>query len=236
MRHAARPLMVFAAGFGTRMRPLTNDRPKPLVPVAGRALLDHALALAGARRVVVNAHYHAEQIAAHLVPRPDIALRIERPQILDTGGGLRAARHVLGAGPWLTLNSDAVWRTEDGAPGPLDLLERAFAPARMGALLLLVPPDRAIGHGGAGDFQPDAEGRLHRGPGLIYTGAQIIAPDLVTDLPPGPVSLNAAWDNAARQGRLFGLTWPGWWCDVGTPQAIPLAETLLAHGPEAARA
>lgn len=229
MRHPTRPLMIFAAGFGTRMRPLTEDRPKPLVPVAGRALLDHALDLAGDRRTLVNAHYRAEMIAAHLAPRADIKVQIEQPEILDTGGGLRAARATLGAGPWLTLNSDAVWRDAPETPGPLALLEAAFAPARMDALLLLVPKDRAVGHKGKGDFLLDAEGRLQRGPGLIYTGAQIIAPAVVGALPPGPVSLNAAWDMAARTGRLFGLTYPGWWCDVGTPQAIPLAQGLLSQ-------
>lgn len=228
MRQPPFPLMVFAAGFGTRMRPLTDDRPKPLVHVAGRPLLDHALDLAGPRPCVVNAHYRAEMIVAHLADRPNVTVRVEQPRILDTGGGVRAARPALGDGPVLTLNSDAVWRNGPKGDSPLDLLEAAFDPAHMDALLLLIPTERALGHAGKGDFHMDATGRLTRGPGLVYTGAQAIAPALIDALPDGPVSLNAGWDWAAARNRLFGLPYPGLWCDVGTPQSIALAETMLA--------
>lgn len=229
MRQPPLPVMIYAAGFGTRMRPLTEDRPKPLVPVAGRALLDHALDLTGSRRCVVNAHYRADMIASHLQDRPDIALRHEVPEILDTGGGVKAARPALGPGPVITLNSDAVWRDAPDAPRPLDMLEAAFTPARMDALLLMVPRDRAVGHNGKGDFLMNEDGRLTWGPGLIYTGAQVISPGLMAALPDGPVSMHAGWNWALDQGRLFGLVYPGRWCDVGTPQAIPLAEAMLTE-------
>ena len=231
MRAQPLPLMIFAAGFGTRMKALTADRPKPLIPVAGRTLLDHALALAGApgaRRIAVNAHYRADRIAEHLARRPDVTLSMERGTILDTGGGLRAALPRMGPGPVLSLNSDAVWR----GPNPLILLEDAFAPARMDALLLVLEPARAIGHKGAGDFLRGPDGRLTRGPGLVFSGAQAIAPALVNALPDGPVSLNAAWDAAAAEGRLFGIVYPGHWCDVGYPEAIPLAERMLEDAPD----
>jgi len=220
-------VLLFAAGFGTRMGALTRTRPKPLIAVAGRALLDHALDRAEAvPRKVVNAHYRADQIAAHLAHRPDIALSVEAPDILDTAGGLRHAAPLLGAGPVYTLNTDAVWT----GPNPLATLAAAWDPARMDALLLLVPPDRALGHAGMGDFLRGADGRLARGRGAVYTGAQIIRPSAV---PPAaraePLSLNAVWDRLAAAGRLFGALHPGGWCDVGTPEGIARAEALLAQ-------
>jgi len=144
------PVMIFAAGFGTRMGALTRDRPKPLIEVAGRALIDHALDLVTAYappRTVVNLHYRAAQLAAHLDGR-GVRLSHETPDILDTGGGLRAALPLLGDGPVLTMNSDAVWQ----GPNPLSHLASLWDGARMGALLLCLPPDRALGHSGSGDF------------------------------------------------------------------------------------
>lgn len=221
------PLMLFAAGFGTRMGPLTADRPKPLVPVAGRALIDHALAIADdsqvVTRTVVNLHYRADQIRAHLAARSDIALSPETPEILDTGGGLRQALPQLGAGPVATLNTDAVWT----GPNPLAALAAAWDPARMDALLLLVPPERALGHSGRGDFTMDAEGRLTRAPGHVYTGAQILSTDLLALVPDPVFSLNRVWDIAEKRGRLFGLVHAGGWCDVGRPDCIPIAEAML---------
>jgi MurNAc alpha-1-phosphate uridylyltransferase len=218
--------MLFAAGFGTRMGALTRDRPKPLIEVGGRCLLDHALALteaAGVTRRVVNAHYRADQLAAHLAGR-DVALSVESPDILDTGGGLRQALPLLGAGPVLTLNTDAVWT----GPNPLDTLRAAWDPARMDALLLLLDPDRASGHDGAGDFAMDAAGRLSRGPGLVYSGAQIIVPDGLAGIAEASFSLNRLWDRIGAAGRLYGVRHPGGWCDVGHPGGIAVAETLLA--------
>jgi MurNAc alpha-1-phosphate uridylyltransferase len=225
-----RAILLFAAGFGTRMGALTAHRPKPLIEVAGRALLDHALALADASEVplkAVNTHYHSDQIAAHLAPRRDVALSHEAPEILDTGGGLRHALPLLGDGPLYTLNTDAVWT----GPNPLDTLAEAWQPERMDALLLLVPPDRARGHAGEGDFRLDPGGRLARGGGLTYTGAQIVAPEAVAAYPPGAFSLNAVWDRIAERGRLFGALHPGGWCDVGHPGGIAEAERMLAAAP-----
>lgn len=218
--------MLFAAGFGTRMGALTADRPKPLIPVAGRALIDHALALTGrpyVRRRVVNTHYRADQIAAHLAGRADLRLSHESPEILETGGGLRQALPLLGPGPVFTLNTDAVWT----GPNPLDTLRDAWDPARMEVLLLLVPRDRALGHRGAGDFLSGPDGRLTRGAGAVYTGAQILCPDRLARIPARVFSLNLLWDGALAAGRVHGVIHPGGWCDVGRPDALPLAEALL---------
>lgn len=231
MRTPAFPLMIFAAGLGTRMGALTADLPKPLIPVAGRALIDHALDLAadlppGPR--VVNLHYKADMLAAHLKGR-GIALTRETPLILDTGGGLRAALPLLGDGPVMTLNSDAVWT----GPNPLPRLAAQWDGARMGALLLLAPPDRATGYAGPGDFTLDAQGRIARangGPGYAYLGAQIVDPTGLAAIPDRVFSLNRLWDRLIAEGRAYGLIHTGGWCDVGRPDGIALAEALLAGG------
>lgn len=220
-------VMLFAAGRGTRMAPLTDHMPKPLVRVAGRPLLDHALDLVAAAklpRCVVNTHYRAAQIAAHLSTRPEIRISPEPEERLETGGGLRAALPLLGPGPVFTLNSDAVWSD----PGALSQLRAAWDPARMDALLLLIPAERAHGHAGAGDFSCADDGRLTRGGPLTYTGAQIIAPDSLAEIPDRVFSLNTLWDRMAMQGRLCGLVYSGHWADVGTPEGIAIAETMLA--------
>jgi MurNAc alpha-1-phosphate uridylyltransferase len=222
---APQAVMLFAAGFGTRMGDLTRERPKPLIPVAGRPLIGHALDLARAvrpSRIIANLHYLPDMLAAYLDPR-GVLLSRESPDVLDTGGGLRQALPLLGSGPVWTLNTDAVW---DG-PNPLDLLRAAWDPARMDALLICVPQDRAIGHKGAGDFTTDTEGRLTRGPGLVYGGAQIINPDGLADIPDRVFSLNLLWNRMLASGRLYGLEYPGRWCDVGHPGGIVLAETML---------
>ena len=219
--------MFFAAGLGTRMRPLTDDRPKPLVEVGGVTLLDHALDLgraAGIGRMVVNVHYRGGMIRDHLAGR-DIAISDETETLLDTGGGLRKARDLLGTDPVFTMNTDAVWQ----GPNPFEALTAAWDPDRMGALLLLVPRDRAVGHLGAGDFLIAPDGRIGRGPGLIYTGAQIIAPHVLDRIEEEVFSLNLAWTALAEEGRLFGTPYRGRWCDVGRPESIALAEAVLAE-------
>lgn len=217
-------VMLFAAGFGTRMGALTADRPKPLIPVAGQALLDHALALTeGLPTRVVNAHYRADQLAAHL-KGSGVALSLETPVILDTGGGLRQALPLLGRGPVYTLNTDAVW----AGPNVLDLLGAQWQPERMDALLACVPLDRAIGRQGKGDFSQDTEGRLRRDGDLVYTGAQILKTEGLHDIPETAFSLNRLWNRMAGAGRLYGTVWPGRWCDVGHPDGIALAEGMLA--------
>jgi MurNAc alpha-1-phosphate uridylyltransferase len=223
------PLMLFAAGFGTRMGALTRDRPKPLIRVAGRALLDHALDIAATPCVshrVINLHYLGAQIAQHLQGQ-DIALSWEDP-ILDTGGGLRAALPLLGSGPAMMLNTDAVWT---GA-NPLNQLAAAWDDARMDGLLLLARRDQALGHKGAGDFLVDGQGRLSRAKGAagpIYLGTQILRTDGLAAIDQQAFSLNLLWDQMIAQGRLYGIFHQGGWCDVGYPEAIPLAESLL-HG------
>lgn len=220
------PLMLFAAGFGTRMGKLTANRPKPLIKVAGRALIDHALDLADAAGVahkIVNLHYLPEQIRGHLAHRDDIVFSPELPQILETGGGLRHAAPLLGQGPVITLNTDAIWT----GPNPLATLIKAWRPDIMDALLMLVEPDQATGHTGAGDFAVAPDGTLTRGPGAIYTGAQIIRTDMLADVQDVAFSLNLIWDRILAQGRLYGIFHSGKWCDVGQPESIPLAETML---------
>ncbi|UTH44409.1 nucleotidyltransferase family protein [Loktanella salsilacus] len=216
-------VMLFAAGMGTRMAPLTADRPKPLICVAGRALLDHALDLTDVPQVgrrVVNVHYKADMVRAHLAGR-DVAISAEDP-LLETGGGLRHALPMLGAGPVMTLNTDAVWH----GPNPLAQLAAAWQP-QMEALLLLVPPAQVAGHVGKGDFAIAPDGRLTRAPAQIYTGAQIMRTDRLGDVPQDAFSLNLIWNEMAQRGGLYGISYDGRWCDVGRPDCIPLAEQML---------
>ncbi|EPX77404.1 nucleotidyltransferase family protein [Litoreibacter arenae] len=216
--------MVFAAGFGTRMGALTKDRPKPLIEVAGRALLDHALEQthAAGLRAVVNAHYKAEMVADHVGDRAEVV--VEQPDILDTGGGLKAALPRLGQGPVFTLNSDAVW----AGPNPLECLRAVWRPERMGALLLLVPLERTVGYTRAGNFAAGAGGRLTRDAGgMVYTGAQVLHTDGLARVDSESFSLNILWDQMLAEGVLFGVEYPGYWADVGTPEGIGLAENML---------
>lgn len=218
-------LMLFAAGLGTRMGLLTKDRPKPLIPVNGRPLIDHALGWvqdAGIKKVVVNTHYKAEMIHAHLSDQ-NISFSPEIDTVLETGGGLRRALPLLGSGPVFTFNPDAVWK----GPNPLSLLRSAWRPDQMDALLMLVPQQRASAHSGRGDFVTDRDGRLMRGPGQIYTGAQIVRTDLLNRIPKEVFSLNLLWDDLLGSGRVFGMSYPGQWCDVGTPEGIGAAEAML---------
>ena len=216
-------VMLFAAGMGTRMAPLTADRPKPLICVAGKPLLDHALDLTDVPQVgrrVVNVHYKADMVRAHLAGR-DVAISAEDP-LLETGGGLRHALPLLGAGPVMTLNTDAVWH----GPNPLAQLAAAWQP-QIEALLLLVPPAQVAGHVGKGDFAIAPDGRLTRAPAQIYTGAQIMRTDRLGDVPQDAFSLNLIWNEMAQRGGLYGISYNGRWCDVGRPDCIPLAEQML---------
>jgi MurNAc alpha-1-phosphate uridylyltransferase len=218
------PLMIFAAGLGTRMRPLTETRPKPLIEIGGQTLLDRALNLGRASKatpIVVNSHYLGDQISIHLAGQ-DVAISEERDVILDTGGGLRKALPLLGAGPVMTLNPDVVWT----GPNPLSALTAAWRDD-MDALLMLVPLDRATARVGAGDFALDGQGRISRKGGFVYAGAQIIRPDRLSEIPDQVFSLNRLWDLMIAEGRAYGVIHPGGWCDVGYPEAIPLAEALL---------
>ncbi|MFN3644893.1 MAG: nucleotidyltransferase family protein [Gemmobacter sp.] len=216
--------MLFAAGFGTRMGALTAERPKPLIRVAGRALIDHALALAddaGIARIVANLHYKGAMIRDHLAGR-DIAFSDESPEILETGGGLRAALPLLGPGPVFTLNTDAVWT----GPNPLKTLAAGWR-LGMGALLLLAPVAQTRGHAGKGDFALHPDGRITRGGDLVYLGAQIVDPAGLEARPERVFSLNRHWDALIAAGRAFGVVHTGRWCDVGRPEGIAEAEAML---------
>ena len=215
--------MVFAAGLGTRMRPLTEDRPKALVEVAGRPLIDHALdQVAGAGPLVVNTHHFAPLLEAHLQGRGLTLLR-EEPELLETGGGLKNALPHLGPDPVLTTNSDSVWT----GPPIRRTLTDAWDGARMDGLLLLVPEARAIGRGGR-RFRLDGEGRMRfDATGLIATGAAITRTDTVAADPRSTFSLLDPWLAMMEEGRLFGVEHPGHWADVGTPDRIAPAEAML---------
>ncbi|MEZ5911153.1 MAG: nucleotidyltransferase family protein [Paracoccaceae bacterium] len=222
MKKPPNAAMIFAAGLGTRMGDLTRTRPKPLIPVAGRALIDRALDIAaGLSPIVVNTHYRAAQLHRYLADRP-VTISHE-PELLETGGGLRAARPLLGAGPVFTLNSDIVW----SGPNPLSALRAGWDPDRMDALLLLVDLANAQAHRGKGDFVRDASGRLTRGHGWVYAGAQIIKPETLDGIDETAFSLNRVWDGVIARKRLFGLCYAGRWCDVGSPAGIAEAEAML---------
>lgn len=227
--------MVLAAGLGTRMRPLTDTMPKPLVEVAGKALLDHVLdrlADAGVVRAVVNAHYLGEQIIAHTKDRarPTVTISDERGLLLGTGGGVVKALPALGDAPFFHINSDTIWI--DGVRPNLVRLAEAFDPSRMDALLLLAPTTGSIGYAGRGDFTMQGDGRLRRrgerevAP-FVYAGAAILSPALFKDAPPGEFSLTTLFERAAAEGRLHGLRLEGLWMHVGTPDAITQAEAAI---------
>lgn len=219
-------LMLFAAGKGTRMAPLTDVTPKPLIPVAGRPLIDHALALAragGARRIVVNVHHLGQQVVDHLAGS-DVLISDETEALLETGGGLKKALPLLGQGPVLTMNPDVVWT----GPNPVAALRAAWDD-RMDALLMLVPVDRAQGRIGGGDFALDGQSRIIRGGPFVYTGCQIIRAGGLADIEEPVFSLNRLWDRMIADGRAHGIVHPGGWCDVGRPDCIPLAEAMLAE-------
>lgn len=216
--------MLFAAGFGTRMGALTADKPKPLIKVAGKALIDHAMDLIDPQttKVVANVHYLPAQIRAHLAHRP-VTISDESDEILETGGGLRRALPLLGQGPCFTLNTDAVWHGEN----PLQRLARDWDPDRMQALLLLAPSHQLRGHKGKGDFTLHPDGRITRGGPLTYLGAQILTPAGLQDIAPKAFSLNLLWDQMIADGRAFGTLYKGLWCDVGRPEGILEAEAML---------
>ncbi len=226
---------VLAAGLGTRMRPLTDRLPKPLVPVAGRALLDHVLdriAALGIGEAVVNVHYFADQIELHLGERrsPRIAISDERTELLDTGGGIMRALPLLGSRPFLVHNSDSIW-IERGVSN-LARLAASFDETRMDALLLLADSETSLGYQGRGDFHLDPEGRLRRVAkgeiaAHVFAGASIASPRLLREAPSGPFSLNRLWDRALAEGRLFGIRLDGTWMHVGDPEALAAAENLL---------
>jgi MurNAc alpha-1-phosphate uridylyltransferase len=229
--------MVLAAGLGKRMRPLTASQPKPMVRVAGKPLIDHALDRlqeAGIARAVVNVHYLPDAIEAHLAGRaaPQVIFSDEREKLMETGGGLVKAQDLL-PDPFFCLNSDNIWL--DGPKNAFAEMSDIWDAERMDALLLLVPHKGARNFSGFGDFHMDAHGLLsRRRPGriapFIFTGIQLVAKRLLRDAPDGPFSTNLLWDRAIGEQRLFGLAFTGIWYEVGAPMAIRPTEEALEHG------
>ena len=234
--------MVLAAGLGTRMRPLTDDRPKALVEVSGAALIDHVLRRlgeSGVERAVVNVHWFAERLESHLAARagrPEILISDERAELLETGGGLKKAGPLLGRDPVFVANIDSVW-TDNSAPGDtaLNQLAQLWNPSIMDAALLLARREGSIGFEGGGDFFLAGDGRLtFRGDAAeapyAYMGVHICRPDYVADGPDGPFSLSGFWRRSAAAGRLYGCVLDGDWMHVGDPEARDAAEAKLAGG------
>ncbi len=237
-RLASDTAMVLAAGLGKRMRPLTASQPKPLVRVAGKALIDHSLdqlADAGVAKVVVNVHYLADALEAHLAKRkspPQIAISDERHQLLETGGGMVKALPQL-PDPFFCLNSDNIWL--DGPRNVFTELTDAWDAERMDALLLMVPHARALNYKGKGDFHLDPLGRISRRKSgriapFIFTGIQLVSHRLLRDAPEGPFSTNVLWQRAIEEQRLYGLSHTGVWFEVGDPAAIAPTEAWLSRG------
>jgi MurNAc alpha-1-phosphate uridylyltransferase len=230
--------MVMAAGLGKRMRPLTASRPKPLIEVAGKPLIDHVLdrlRAAGVENIVVNVHYLPGSIEAHLAAKAqdlNVTISDERGLLLETGGGMVKAAPLIHDDPFLVVNSDNLW--VDGPADTLKLLASHWDSARMDALLLLVPHARAQNHRGLGDFHMDRTGRLRRreksrvAP-FVFTGIQIVSKTLLKDAPDGAFSTNVFWDRAIKEGRCFGAVHQGLWFDVGTPKSIGETEAFLQN-------
>jgi N-acetyl-alpha-D-muramate 1-phosphate uridylyltransferase len=234
-RVVPRRAMVLAAGLGTRMRPLTDSTPKPLIKVAGKPLIDHVLdrlADVGVERAVVNVHHFAEQLQRHLAHRqhPKIVISDERGLLLGTGGGVRKALPELGGAPFFHVNSDTIWI--DGVKSNLSRLAGSFDPATTDALLLLAPTTGSVGYSGRGDFSMTSDGRLLKrteqevAP-FVYAGAAILSPTLFEDAPSGEFSLTSLFERAAHAKRLHGLRLDGVWMHVGTPEAIGEAEAAI---------
>jgi MurNAc alpha-1-phosphate uridylyltransferase len=230
--------MVLAAGLGTRMQPLTDTLPKPLVKVAGKALIDHVLdrlADAGVTRAVVNVHHMADQIESHLKgrTRPAIDISDERGELLDTGGGVLKALPRLGHAPFFHMNSDTMW--VEGVTPNLSRLAALFDAECMDILLLVASTTASIGYEGRGDFLMAPDGRLSRraerqvAP-FVYAGAAILSPAVFSDAPQGKFSLNRLFDGAIAAERLYGLRLEGTWMHVGTPAAIEAAEAAISEG------
>jgi N-acetyl-alpha-D-muramate 1-phosphate uridylyltransferase len=235
---------VLAAGKGERMRPLTESVPKPLVPLAGKPLIDHVLdrlAAAGIKRAVVNVHHLADQIEKHVAKResPEIIISDERNALLDTGGGVLRALPKLGRAPFLIHNSDSVWI--EGMGSNLDRLIDAWDDAAMDSLMLVASVASSIGYDGSGDFQMDPTGRLTRQSGgrvapFVFAGVSIAHPRLFDGAPQGRFSLNQLWDRAIEKGRLYGIRLDGIWMHVGTPVAVGEAEAAISKSSHAGSA
>ena len=233
--------MIMAAGLGTRMRPLTDDRPKPLIMVAGKTLLDHTLdrlVAAKVKLVVINVHYKAEMVKAHLAKRRDVEVRFseETDALLGTGGGVVKAMPHFAGEPFFIMNSDSVW--VEGFGPALDRMKERWNPDTMDGLLLMASMVTAIGYEGPGDFNMDPDGHLtrveeQRLTPFAFPGVQIVHPRLFDKAPSGVFSTNRVWDVAIAAGRLYGMRLEGVWIHVGTPEAVEEADAFLADRPAA---
>ena len=232
--------MVLAAGLGTRLRPVTDTMPKPLVPIAGKPMIDYGLdtlAAAGVRRAVVNVHHFADRMVDHLAHRnrPQILISDETDALLNSGGGLAKGLKLLGPEPVFVLNADLFWLGErPGEESNLRRLATFFDPARMDMAMLCVRLENTTGHNGRNDFSMDAEGWLSRyqpdhGDPVVYAGAIAMLPALLADAPDEPFNLNVYFDRAIAAGRLHGLMLDGHWITVGTPEAIAAAEAVVGR-------
>ncbi|MFN3746194.1 MAG: nucleotidyltransferase family protein [Hyphomicrobiaceae bacterium] len=228
--------MVLAAGLGTRMRPLTDNKPKPLVPVAGKPLIDHVLdrlAAAGVRRAILNVHHLADQLIAHVATRtrPEIAISDERDHLLDSGGGVLKALPILGPDAFLIHNCDSIWT--EGPVSNLAKLGACWNAETMDCLLLLAPAATSLGYHGRGDFALGPDGRLRRPQTaeqvpFAFAGVSVAHPRLFHGAAAGPFSLNRPWDQAIARGRAFGMVLEGRWMHVGDPAAVAAAEAWIA--------
>lgn len=232
--------MVLAAGLGTRMRPITDTIPKPLVKIAGKAMIDYALdalSEAGVEQVVVNVHHHADQMEAHLrgYRKLNILISDERDALMNNGGGLAKGLKILGRDPVFVMNSDLFWIGEkEGQPTNLDRLAGFFDTSRMDFGMLCVELDKTTGHNGKNDFSMADDGRLSRysdvtGNGVVYAGTLIINPSFLDDAPADAFNINTYYDKAIERGRLYGTMLDGHWLTVGTPEAVGEAEEAIRN-------
>jgi MurNAc alpha-1-phosphate uridylyltransferase len=226
--------MILAAGLGERMRPLTLDKPKPLLEVGGRPMIDWTLdrfAAAGISPIVVNTHYKAQMLQQHLAKRTDLDIRIsDEPERLETGGGVVRALPYFNGEPFYVANADSIWL--DGPTPALARLAKAWQPDRMDCLLLLMAAPRSELYEGPGDFMMDPAGRLSFRPErriapYVYAGLHVASPRLFDDAPQGSFRLTQVWRRAEAAGRLFGLVHDGVWFHVGTPDALAAADGQL---------
>lgn len=231
--------MVLAAGLGTRLRPLTNQLPKPLVAVAGKPMITYVLDLladAGVTRAVVNVHHLADLMEDYLrtYQRIETVISDERTGLLDSGGGLKKGLTFIEEGPVFVMNADLFWVGEKpDVPANLQNLAGFFDQSVMDMALLCVPIERTTGHNGKKDFELGSDGRLARYTGgdnaVVYAGALVMHTSLLKDAPDGPFSLNVYFDKAIANSRLFGRVMEGEWITVGTPEALPLAEVVIGR-------
>lgn len=229
--------MLLAAGLGTRMRPLSDKLPKPLVQVSGKPLIDHALERVrrdGIKKVVVNVHYKADLLDAHLskVEEPEIVISDERKELLETGGGLRKALPLLGKSPFLVINTDSIW-TESTKPA-LERLRDRWDSTQMDILMLLSATTSSIGYSGAGDFHINSDGSISRRAEFdvtpfVFTGVYAVHPRIFKGAPKGKFSMNLLYDEVIAKGRLKGLRHDGLWMEITTPEAIKTAEQVLKY-------